>query len=75
MKVTTNKATATRVNNQWVITRTKTGAPRQFQAGVGELNRTYLCMCPKAGGCSHEQALLELLTLEASTMQVAHVVA
>lgn len=76
MKATTKMATAERINNQWVITRTKTGAPRQFQAGVGEINRSYLCLCPKAGGCSHEAALMELLHAEVATMpQVQNVVA
>jgi hypothetical protein len=75
MKVTTKTATAERLSNQWVMTRTKTGAPRKFMATVGEVERNHVCMCPNGGrGCSHERALMELLHAEAATMtQVAHV--
>jgi len=73
------KTTAERINNQWVMTRTKDGAPRKFQAGVGEVKRLYVCMCPRRGGkqCSHETALYTLLHQEAAATeaQPAYVVA
>jgi tartrate dehydratase alpha subunit/fumarate hydratase class I-like protein len=64
------KATATRINNQSVSTRTPTGAPRLFQAKPGDYAKQHICMCPKgASGCSHTTALYTLLHSEAAAMQ------
>jgi hypothetical protein len=72
------KATATRINYLNVMTRTKTGAPRVFQAKTGAYAQRYICDCPKGStGCSHVTALYTLLHSEAAALQpqVAHVVA
>lgn len=63
------KAIATRINYLHVSVRTNGGAPRLFQAKVGETNKRHYCMCPKGSGqgCSHEVALMELLQQEAAT--------
>lgn len=63
------KAIATRINYLHVSVRTAGGAPRLFQAKVGEVGKRHVCMCPKGlgQGCSHEVALMELLQQEAAT--------
>lgn len=75
-----SKTTATRINYLHVSVRTATGAPRLFQAKVGEINKRHTCPCKNGfgKGCSHEVALMTLLHQEAAeaiTQNATHVVA
>lgn len=68
------KTVAERINEYYVMTRTKSGAPRKFLAKRGEVNKSYRCQCANAGHCSHEQALYALLSDEAATVQAQPVI-
>ena len=73
------KTVVHRVNYLHVSARTNGGAPRMFQAKVGETNRRYICECPKGSqGCSHVTALYTFLHEEAAQQaagQPVHVAA
>ncbi len=71
------KTAVRRINHIYVIARTNGGAPRMFQAEFGEINRRYICECPKGSqGCSHVTALHTFLREEVAQQaagQLAHV--
>lgn len=72
-----SKTIVHRVNELHVSVRTNGGAPRMFQAKVGETTKRFYCECPKGGqGCSHTVALYTFLHQEATqkpTGQPVHV--
>lgn len=63
------KATADRINSMYVMTRIlPKGAPRRFQANIGEVGRRYICDCKGSSqNCGHITALMTLLHEEAAT--------
>lgn len=67
-----SKTTVARINYLHVSVRTNGGAPRLFQAKVGEINKRHTCMCPKGSGqgCSHELALMAFLHREAAEAEM-----
>lgn len=71
------KTVVHRVNYLHVSARTNGGAPRMFQAKIGETAKRYVCECPRGGqGCSHVAALYTFLYEEAAQQaagQPAHV--
>lgn len=64
--------TAIRLTPYQVQARSKTGAPRLISVGIGETSKRLSCQCPNAfksaDGCSHMQAVRNLVLDEAAQM-------